>query len=147
MNYKKIMMYGGIALAVIVMVALAWQFFSGKKSTCAHMENFSIKDADSGDGYKLLFFYANWCPHCKAAKPEMEKVKADLDGKQINGQSVRLVEYDCTEPSSEMESVMDKYSITSYPTIILVSPNGSVTHFENKPTRDAVTNFLTANVK
>lgn len=148
MNYKKMMMYAGIALVVVVLLVLVWHFFgSNGSSQNAEIENFSgAEDAGSGSGYKLLFFFANWCPHCKAAKPEWEKTKSELDGKQINGHTVKFVEYDCTEPSPEMESIMDKYDVTSYPTVLLVSPSGQVTPFENKTTKDALTNFLNTNV-
>lgn len=141
------MMYAGIALLVIVLVALAWQFLGGgNRGGNAEIENFSGAEDASGSDYKLLFFFANWCPHCKAAKPEWEKIKTEFDGKPVNGHTVKFVEYDCTEPSPEMEATMDKYNVSSYPTVLLVSPSGQVTPFENKPTKDAIINFLNSNV-
>lgn len=153
MNTKQILMYAGVALAVVVVAMIVWQLFSRKPSLMYvpenEIENFSGVEGDSpsGSDYRLLFFYANWCPHCKAAKPEMEKVKAELEKGPINGKTVKLVEYDCTEPSPEMESIMDKYQVSSYPTILLVSSDGKVVPFENKPTKDAVMNFVNSNVK
>jgi thiol-disulfide isomerase/thioredoxin len=152
-------MYGGVALAIVVVVIVVWQIYSRNIPTVKSasmegseaeglLENFSGSPSDeaSGSDYRLLFFYANWCPHCKAAKPEMEKVKAELEKGPVNGKTVKLVEYDCTEPSPEMESIMDKYQVSSYPTILLVSADGKVTPFENKPTKDAVMNFLNSKV-
>ena len=160
MNTKQILMYAGVALAIIVIGLVVWHFYSrnvhsGKNASIdgsdsdpqQRLENFSVLEDDpSGSDYRLLFFYANWCPHCKSAKPEMEKVKAELDKGPVNGKTVKLVEYDCTEPSPEMESIMDKYQVSSYPTILLVSSDGKVTPFENKPTKDAVMNFLNSKV-
>lgn len=137
-------MYAGVALLVIVVLVIAWRFLKGSTNS---YESFSGIENDSGNDYQLLFFYANWCPHCKAAKPEWEKLTADMSDKKINGRTVKFVEYDCTEPSPEMESIMDKYNVSSYPTILLVEPGGQVTPFENKPTKDALTNYLNNNVK
>jgi thiol-disulfide isomerase/thioredoxin len=146
MNYKKMMMYAGIGLLVIVLLVVSWNILRGSNK---NTETFSGIENGSGSGsdYQLLFFYANWCPHCKVAKPEWEKLKAELDGKKVNGQTVKFMEYDCTEPSPEIEATMDKYNVSSYPTILLESPGGQVTPFENKPTKDSIVNFLNTNVK
>ncbi len=138
-------MYVGIGALVIILFSLAWTFFRGSKNT----ESFSeIEDGSgSSNDYKVLFFYANWCPHCKVAKPEWEKLKSELDGKKVNGKSLKFVEYDCTEPSPEIDATMDKYNVSSYPTILLESPDKQVIPFENKPTKDALLNFLNNNVK
>lgn len=157
MDSKKMMMYAGIALLVVVVSVLVWHFFfrpaaalnpsRGKEEAGNVSEGTQIENFSGSEDYQLLFFYANWCPHCKAAKPEMEKVNAELEKSPVNGKTVKLVEYDCTDPSPEMESIMDKYNVSSYPTLLLVSQDGKVTPFENKPTKDAVMNFLNANVK
>jgi protein disulfide-isomerase/protein disulfide isomerase family A protein 5 len=151
MNTKQMLMIAGISVALVVIVVIVWHFFFRKPNLMYvpenAIENFSgVEDDPAGSDYRLLFFYANWCPHCKAAKPEMEKVKAELEKGPVNGKTVKLVEYDCTEPSPEMESIMDKYQVSSYPTILLVSSDGKVTPFENKPTKDAVMNFLNSSV-
>jgi thiol-disulfide isomerase/thioredoxin len=91
-------------------------------------------------------FYADWCPHCRAAKPEWEKTKSEVNG-EVNGKPVKFVEFDCTTPSPDVEAIMDKYKVESYPTILLVAPGGTITSFENKPTKDALVNFLNSNVR
>ncbi len=142
------MMYAGVGLLVVVLLVVAWHFLKGsnkKTETFSGIEDGS--GSGSGSDYQLLFFYANWCPHCKVAKPEWEKLKTELDGKKVNGQNVKFMEYDCTEPSPEIEATMDKYNVSSYPTILLETPGGQVTPFENKPTKDALLTFLNNNVK
>lgn len=145
MDSRKLMMYGGVALVVVlVLTVVVWYvYFQAPVPKQVHEgEGTQIENFSGSEDYQLLFFYANWCPHCKAAKPEMEKVKAELEKGPVNGKTVKLVEYDCTEPTPEMESLMDKYQVSSYPTILLVSQDGKVTPFENKATKDAVMTFL-----
>jgi thiol-disulfide isomerase/thioredoxin len=35
----------------------------------------------STNSSELIFFFAEWCPHCKTAKPIWEKVSADYNGR------------------------------------------------------------------
>ena len=32
---------------------------------------------------KLMFFSADWCPHCKKAKPEWDKFSSEYANKEI----------------------------------------------------------------
>ena len=90
---------------------------------------------------ELLLFAADWCPHCKQAKPIWEEMKANFDGKQLNGYNVMFTEYDCSETTAEIAPIIDKYNVEGYPTIKLLI-NGNVINFEGKPTVDSLTQFL-----
>ena len=46
---------------------------------------------DGGENGVLRFFYADWCPHCKAVKPEWEKLKKAYKG------DVVLKDVDCSK--------------------------------------------------
>ena len=41
---------------------------------------------------KMKFFYVDWCPHCKTAKPIWEKVKQKYHNKKINNTLVLFEE-------------------------------------------------------
>lgn len=146
MDQKKMMMYAGIVLLVVILLIGGWMYFKGKFSSVGTSQIESFSDIDDSSSYRLLMFYADWCPHCRAAKPEWEKTKSEVNG-TVNGKPVKFVGLDCTTPSPEVEATMDKYNVESYPTILLISPDGTVTPFENKPTKDALVNFLNENVK
>ena len=138
------MMYAGILLLIAIVMVGVWVYFYRGSSSTKQIEGFS--DTDDGTSYRLLMFYADWCPHCRAAKPEWEKTKSEVNG-EVNGKPVKFVEFDCTTPSPDVEAIMDKYKVESYPTILLVAPGGTITSFENKPTKDALVNFLNSNVR
>ena len=152
MNYKNLLMYGGISVVVLILIIILYFWLAAPSQSFQSVENFSGTGSGSGSGssgetYTLMLFFANWCPHCTAAKPEWETTKSQYAGKSINGHQVNFVEYDCTEPGPDVENIMDKYKVESFPTIILVSPTGTITQMNNKPTNASIVNFLNANVK
>jgi thiol-disulfide isomerase/thioredoxin len=88
-----------------------------------------------------MLFYVDWCPHCKTAKPEWNKMKDKYDGKTINGYKVNFTEYNCTKESPEIDNLLDQYKIEGYPTIKLVK-DGQVIEYDAKPTESTMTQFL-----
>jgi thiol-disulfide isomerase/thioredoxin len=95
----------------------------------------------SGKEAEIMFFHTDWCPHCKTAKPEWEQVKAEYDGKTINGYTVYFTDVNCTTDSPETEKMMNTYKIEGYPTIKLLK-DGTVIEYDAKPTRDTLVQFL-----
>jgi thiol-disulfide isomerase/thioredoxin len=90
---------------------------------------------------ELLFFYADWCPHCKAAKPIWNELKTEYENKTINGYQVIFTEIDCTEETAEVEKLMNQYNIEGYPTIKLLK-DGQVIEYDAKPSNESLTKFL-----
>jgi len=90
---------------------------------------------------ELMFFYADWCPHCKAAKPIWNDLKAEYENKTINGYRVLFTEIDCSEETSEVEKLMNQYNVEGYPTIKMVK-DGQVIEYDAKPSKETLTKFL-----
>jgi thiol-disulfide isomerase/thioredoxin len=61
--------------------------------------------------YYLRMYYADWCPHCVAAKPEFAKLDSS---KKVFGKQVK---YEMIEAEKEPEKVLEK--VNGYPTIRL----------------------------
>ncbi len=99
------------------------------------------KDSSSGKTAELLFFYTDWCPHCKTAKPVWQEMKAEYKDRRINGYKVVFTDVNCTNESSEVEQMMDTYKIEGYPTIKLLK-DGQVIEYDAKPSKDTLTQFL-----
>ena len=131
-----------IAVGVLIIVGgyLAYSnYFKVKTGFNANREHGNTEPSKEAD---LLFFYADWCPHCKTAKPEWDALKKENEGKVINGYSVIYTEYNCVDPSPELEDLMNKYEIKGYPTIKLIK-DGQVIDYDAKPTTSTLNQFLT----
>jgi thiol-disulfide isomerase/thioredoxin len=90
---------------------------------------------------ELMFFYTDWCPHCKTAKPDWAEVKAEYENKTINGYRIIFTEVNCTTESDEVEKLMNKYKIEGYPTIKLLK-DGQIIEYDAKPSKDTIIQFL-----
>jgi len=73
-------------------------------------ENKSITTSKEGS---LILFYATWCPHSKIALDKWKSIKQTYTNKMY---TITFSELDCDKYSS----MADKFSVTEYPTIILV---------------------------
>jgi thiol-disulfide isomerase/thioredoxin len=90
---------------------------------------------------ELLFFFADWCPHCKTAKPIWDDLKDQYQNKTINGYQVVFTEINCTEETAEVEKMMNQYNVEGYPTIKLLK-DGQVIEYDAKPSKETLTQFL-----
>jgi thiol-disulfide isomerase/thioredoxin len=98
------------------------------------------KNASSNEA-ELIFFYADWCPHCKTAKPVWEEITSEYENKTVNGYKVVFTEVNCTTENAKVEEMMNKYKIEGFPTIKLIK-DGQVIEFDAKPTKNNLTQFL-----
>jgi thiol-disulfide isomerase/thioredoxin len=98
-------------------------------------------DGVSGNEAELLLFSANWCPHCKAAKPIWEEVKNEYTGKTVNGYKITFTDVDCTNESPNVTKLMDQYKVEGFPTVKLIK-NGQVIEFDAKVTKANLEQFI-----
>ena len=135
---------GGVI--VLISIALLLYFFVFKPMSTtpviysANSEHNTISSQNSKDA-EIMFFYVDWCPHCKTAKPAWNDVKSEYENKTINGYKVIFTEINCTEETAEVESLMNKYNIEGFPTIKLLK-DGQVVEYDAKPTKETLTQFL-----
>ena len=142
LNTSTIMIIFSIILFAILSVLYYFYYIKPtiKAKYHANSENIPIND-EQGNSVELLFFYANWCPHCKTAKPIWTELKIEYQNKIINGYSITFTEIDCSEETAEVEKMMNKYSVEGYPTIKLLK-DGQVIEYDAKPSKETLTQFL-----
>jgi thiol-disulfide isomerase/thioredoxin len=90
---------------------------------------------------ELMLFYADWCPHCKTAKPIWNDLRSQYQNKTINGYQVIFTEINCTTENAETEQMMNKYNIEGFPTIKLLK-DGQIIEYDAKPTKETLNEFL-----
>jgi thioredoxin-like negative regulator of GroEL len=89
----------------------------------------------------IYFFYADWCPHCKTAKPEWAKFTNNYNGKSMNDYTLVCSSVNCTEETSENAQIIQKYNIDSYPTVKMLK-DGSIIEFDSKISESSLEQFL-----
>lgn len=74
---------------------------------------------------KIMFFSADWCPHCKKAKPEWDKFSSNFNGKELGYYKIFTEPIDCTDGENRQ---IQEYSIDGYPTVILIKDGKRVNY-------------------
>lgn len=91
----------------------------------------------------IYFFHANWCPHCKKAEPEWDAFVKQHNNTQVNGYVIKCIDVDCTSdpPPSDVKSLMERYTISSFPTVKLIRDEKTI-DFDSKITRTSLGTFV-----
>jgi len=92
---------------------------------------------DAGEPAELMFFVTKWCPHCKKANPEWNKLVKKWEGKKINKSRIFFKKIDC----EDNEALADEYNIESYPTIKL-ERGDQIIEYNAKPNFEILEEFL-----
>jgi len=101
--------YIGAAILVVVALYAMGMVGSHPSKTSQGFDNPSDK---------FVMYYADWCPHCVTAKPEMKNLGST---QTIGGHTVSIA---MIEEKDIPEAVKPK--ISGYPTIQLQGPDGSM---------------------
>lgn len=134
-NFVKKNLYSIIAILLFVGVLcyLVYRMYN------AHVKNSYETPEQGGNSniVEVMYFYTNWCPHCKNAKPEWDQFKEIYQGKTINNMKINCLDINCDED----EATADKYKVEAYPTIKLLK-DGTVYEYDAKPNVDTLGQFL-----
>ncbi len=134
-----------IMLLLVVLFAVAGLFIfrryvSANTNNYVTNNEFSQKAKVGPSGVAaadIYFFYTEWCPHCKTAKPIWADFKSQMAGKKVNGASLNFIEVDCDKDSV----TSDKFNVKGFPTIKLVKGN-QIIEYDAKPSVANLTEFV-----
>jgi len=132
-----------LILLFIGLSVFYYYYYVVQKKKLAYTANTEYGGEDSSTNKKaeLILFYVDWCPHCKTAKPVWDDLSKEYQNKTINGYNIIFTEINCTNETSEVESIVNKYNIESFPTIKLLKDN-QIIEYDAKPTKETLTQFL-----
>ena len=107
-------------------------------------------DENSSTSNTLLFFTATWCPHCKKVQKDwhelMESCKNNIYTTSTTHVRVKCVVVDPDKDDDATKSIMQKYKVKAFPTIILdATTGGPFATFDKKITADNLRQFMDEN--
>tara|TARA_B100002019_G_C21204402_1_gene565852 strand:- start:44 stop:529 length:486 start_codon:yes stop_codon:yes gene_type:complete len=114
--------------------------FSGNKEFIEKDSSESSSSSASKEA-EILFFYADWCPHCKQAKPEWEKFKEQYNGSVVNNYKLILIDVNCTSELGESGQLIKTYDVEGFPTIKM-KKEGKIIEYEAKVTKQNLDLFV-----
>ncbi len=142
LNTNTMLMIGAVLLFACLAIFYYFYYIAPASSSKYRPNSEQVPvGSSSNNTAELMFFYADWCPHCKAAKPIWNDLKAEYENKTINGYKVIFTEVDCSEETAEVEKLMNQYNVEGYPTIKLIK-DGQVIEYDAKPSKETLTKFL-----
>ena len=139
-NNKYVMIAIIVAIFVIAAFFLYRNYFN-KGNSPTITDDIYDGNNNNGSDVELMLFHVDWCPHCKTALPEWEKLKQEYANKKVNGHKIIFLEYNCTEETEEITKKMETYKIEGFPTIKL-KIDGRVIEFDAKVNQSNLEQFL-----
>jgi thiol-disulfide isomerase/thioredoxin len=97
--------------------------------------------APAAGAYEFVMYYAEWCPHCHAAKPEFDKLGSiqTIGGKQVKIEAIE---------AEKNPQALKGRKVSGYPTIQLYDPHGAlVEEYAGERTQAALQAWLEAQMK
>lgn len=152
MNTKNIVLFIIFVLILTGIIAAYYYYSIAPKFDPKFAPNneFSVGRGPYEVDAMLKFFYVDWCPHCKDARPIWDEVKAKFNSEKINDQVIVFEEINCDGGDDDVAEA-DKYNIDGFPTIKLVMPEKGVdggpstekvVEFDAKPNVEVLERFL-----
>ena len=122
LKLNKVMRFLKSKHFMVILAAVLGFFIFKKFTSCGAVEGFTSKpstfESDVSSGKKLVWFYADWCGHCKSMKTEWDTASSKVDGKMVK---INLGD----SKDSKVEEISKKYNIQGFPTILLLD-NGEI---------------------
>jgi thiol-disulfide isomerase/thioredoxin len=152
-DYKWVVIILGIIVFFILLTLYVYRTHVVPKLNPDFVSDkeFVNKEGEAAKKATLMYFYADWCPHCKAAKPHLEETKSTYDastsGKMVNGYSIYFDYVNCSDDSnSAVIEKMDKYNVDGFPTVKLLY-DGKIATMDAKPDKQTIELFLNTMLK
>jgi thiol-disulfide isomerase/thioredoxin len=141
LNSTTLIIIGAVILFAVIAGVYYYYYMLPQMKAKYQPNSEHVPEGGNGNTAELLFFYADWCPHCKTAKPIWNDLKAEYENKTINGYKVVFTEINCSEETAEVDKMMNQYNVEGYPTIKLLK-DGQVIEYDAKPSKETLTQFL-----
>lgn len=127
-----------VLIALIIAVKYVWDNYVGPKLNTKYVSNKEfVEKTDGNNVAEIYFFYTEWCPHCKNARPEWDKFKEMIGEKKINNNNIYFYEVDCDKDTA----TANKFKVEGYPTIKMIY-NDQIYEYDAKPDANNLQQFV-----
>lgn len=136
---KRMILY--VFLIAVFSAATYFAYVSLAKPTMAFYENFGAdvpNDNNRQGEATILGFFADWCPHCKTAKPDWASFSSELSDKPYGKYVLKSDMVDCTDGNDPR---IQQYSINGYPSVIIIKDK-EVIRYDGKVTASNLNQFV-----
>lgn len=90
----------------------------------------------------IMFFSAEWCPHCTKAKTPWDTMKSKYHNEYVNGYKIKFVKHDMTDTDdTNVKDLMNQYNIEGFPTIKM-KHGQDIIDFDAKITETSLEQFI-----
>lgn len=137
MTNKYFFIILGTSFLFLLLAYYIYRSYIVPRLNATYVENKEILHTSPEKEAELFLFYADWCPACKKAKPEWNKLKDAYENQLVNNTKIHF-----RDVNGEKEpELMDKFGISEYPTIKLMKDN-QVIEYDANPKFDTLVEFL-----
>ena len=128
---------------MIICLAIIGYFLFKRLNSCGAIEGFqsqpSTFENDVSNGKKLVWFYADWCGHCKSMQSEWDKASKNVNGKMVK---VNLGDGE----NADVKKISDTYGIQSFPTILLLENGQKKEEYSGQRKASDFESFVNENI-
>jgi len=100
----------------------------------AHLTDETFKNSLKKKKHSLVMFYAPWCGHCKAAKPEFTTAAESFAADKKRS----FAALDCTK----FQSVCEQFDVTGFPTFKYFNYGKKPSPYDGSRSSDGFTEFM-----
>jgi len=146
--YKRIVLIVFLIIIFIIATYYAYQWYAVPKMNKTQGDD--VANANRrGQPIEIYFFFANWCPHCKTAKPAWDGFKNRYDNQEYNEYKIHCIEVNCTNMDEsdkpnynpDAAAMISQFEVKGFPTLKMVK-GGTVIDFDSKITSTSLDKFM-----
>ena len=128
-----------IALIAILFAIYYFTYKSNREPFSSKNNNSGSPNLKASQGETVVaLFYADWCPHCVAFKPDFLKAKKDMSGSDHKGKKLRLELVDCVAN----KTIASENNVSGFPTVKIFTDDNNSTEYDGKRSYEGLTGYF-----
>lgn len=129
--------YYCLIFLALIAILFAIYYFTYKSNREPFSSGSPKLKASKGETVVALF-YADWCPHCVAFKPDFLKAQEDMNGSKSKGKTLRLELVDCVAN----KTIASENSVSGFPTVKIFTDDNESSEYKGERTYEGLTSYL-----